>query len=204
MIRGPALLERAGRGARFPCWRRSPFTATPDSALGTRARPSTKRWLRTAQIGAVWLGCTTAWLPRAAPVAAAETETTNTRIPIVVDEFVPCANAGAGELVTLSGTLHVLQHTTIDEAGGVHVTLHVQPAGVSGTGQTTGDRYRGTGVTQQQFNTVGASTQTLLNNFRIIGEGPRNNLLVHHTFHVTVNANGEVTATVDNFNLECQ
>jgi hypothetical protein len=86
----------------------------------------------------------------------------------------------------------------------VHVTLHVQPAGVSGTGQTTGDRYRGTGVTQQQFNTVGASTQTLLNNFRIIGEGPRNNLLVHHTFHVTVNANGEVTATVDNFNLECQ
>jgi hypothetical protein len=27
---------------------------------------------------------------------------------------------------------------------------------------------------------------------------------VHETFHVTINANGVVTATVDNFSVECK
>ena len=43
-----------------------------------------------------------------------------------------------------------------------------------------------------------------MNNFRIIGQGPGNNFLVHETFHVTINANGVVTATVDNFSVECK
>jgi hypothetical protein len=43
-----------------------------------------------------------------------------------------------------------------------------------------------------------------VNNFRIIGQGPGNNYLVHEVFHVTINANGEVTAYVDNFSIECK
>ncbi|MBI4420235.1 MAG: hypothetical protein HY560_05360, partial [Gemmatimonadetes bacterium] len=45
---------------------------------------------------------------------------------------------------------------------------------------------------------------TYVNNFRIIGEGSGNNLLVHATSHITVNANGELTAVVDNFSVECR
>ena len=44
--------------------------------------------------------------------------------------------------------------------------------------------------------------ETYINNFRIIGQDPDNNYLVHETFHVTVNANGELTAFVDNFSIE--
>ncbi len=76
-----------------------------------------------------------------------------------------------------------------------------------GIGLTTGDKYQGTGVTQDHFN-VGADglpvTFTFVNNFRIIGQGPGNNYLVHQTFHVTINAHGEVTAEVDNIRVECK
>jgi hypothetical protein len=45
---------------------------------------------------------------------------------------------------------------------------------------------------------------TLVNNFRIIGAGDANNFMVHTTVHVTVNANGEVTASVTNTDVTCQ
>lgn len=136
--------------------------------------------------------------------AQATTVTTNEQVPITVFAFVPCANDGAGELVVLTGTLHVLTHVTIDDQGGLHVKQHFQPQGLSGVGLTTGDTYRGTGVTQTEFNATAATEQTSINNFRIIGQGRDNNFLVHSTFHVTVNANGEVTTVVDNFSTECR
>ena len=111
---------------------------------------------------------------------------------------------GAGEAVELSGTLHVLTHTTLDGSGGVHTKLHRQPQGVKGTGLTTGAQYQGTGATQEQFNGKVGEVRTSVNNFRLIGHGPANKYLVHQTLHVTVNANGEVTASVDNFSLECK
>ena len=46
--------------------------------------------------------------------------------------------------------------------------------------------------------------QTFVNNFRIVGQGTDNNFLVHQTFHVTVNANGMLTALVNNFSVECR
>jgi hypothetical protein len=136
--------------------------------------------------------------------AQATTVTTNEFVPVTLFAFVPCANGGAGELVTLEGTLHVLTHVTIDDQGGLHVKQHFQPQGVSGTGLTTGDTYHGTGATQTEFNATAGVEQTSINNFRIIGQGPDNNLLVHSTFHVTVTPDGDVTTVVDNFSVECQ
>jgi len=130
--------------------------------------------------------------------------TTNVGIPYAVTVLVPCANGGAGELVDLSGTLHVLILVTVDSDSGFHAKSHFQPQGVSGIGQTTGAKYQATGVTQSQFNGKVGSEFTFVNNFRIIGQGPGNNFLVHQNVHVTVNANGEVTANVDNSSVECK
>lgn len=131
--------------------------------------------------------------------------TSSAVFPINIGVFVPCALNGAGEVVFLSGDLHALFHFTDDGAGGFHVMSEFNPQGVSGTGLTSGDNYQGTGVTRFDFN-AGAIpfNETFVNNFRIIGEGTGNNLLIHATFHITVNANGEVTAIVDNFTAECQ
>jgi hypothetical protein len=151
-----------------------------------------------------FVAVTAALAGAAAAEARATTVTTSERVPVTVFAFVPCANDGAGELVLLTGTLHVLTHVTIDDQGGLHVKQHFQPQGVSGTGLTTGDTYHGTGVTQTEFNATAGFEQTSINNFRIIGQGPDNNLLVHSTFHVTVTPNGDVTTVVDNFSVECR
>jgi hypothetical protein len=137
-------------------------------------------------------------------LAAAETYMDNVRVPYDLYVYVPCAAGGAGEDVYLSGTLHFLFETTIDSSGSFHTKFHAQPQGISGTGLTTGDKYQATGVTQDRFNGKVGSAYTFVNNFKIIGQGPGNNFLIHENYHVTVNANGEVTAYVDNFRVECR
>lgn len=131
--------------------------------------------------------------------------TTSAVVPLDFPAFVPCAAGGTGEVVWLSGNLHTLWHFTEDGAGGFHVMSEVNPQGVSGVGEVTGDKYQGTGVTRFDFNARSLQmTTTFVNNFRIIGQGTDNNFLVHNNFHVTVNANGELTVVVDNFSAECR
>ena len=131
--------------------------------------------------------------------------TTNDFVPFAQINLVPCANGGAGELVLLQGTLHIQQHITIN-GNRVTIKSHFQPQGADGVGLTTGDSYNAVGVTQEVDTlalTGGASEFTFINNFRLIGQGPDNNLQVHQTIHTTVNANGTVTSVVDNTSIEC-
>lgn len=137
-------------------------------------------------------------------LAAAETFTVSTKFPIDIVVFVPCANGGAGEEVYLTGSLHDLFHVTFDTRGGFHVTGHNNPQGVRGIGLTTGVKYQGTGVTRFHDNGKVGFESTFVNNFRIIGQGPGNNFMVHENFHFTVNANGTVTAEHDNFKVTCK
>jgi hypothetical protein len=130
--------------------------------------------------------------------------TSNTRFPIHITAFVPCAAGGAGETVVLSGDLHALFTTTLDGNGGFHAKFHFNPQGVSGIGQTTGDKYQGTGVTQGEFNGKVGFETSFVNNFRIIGQGPGNNFLVHENMHITVHPNGRVTGFVDNIRVSCK
>jgi hypothetical protein len=82
-----------------------------------------------------------------------------------------------------------------------------QPQGISGTGETTGANYQATGVTKESFKNSlqnGQANITSVNNFRIIGQGPGNNFLVHETMHVSINADGNVTVSHDNFSIDCK
>src|SRR6266850_672727 len=146
-----------------------------------------------------------AFISPTAAKAQAVNSTTNLSIPTNILVFVPCANGGAGENVLLSGDLHVLLHFTVNDN---HATIksHFQPQGISGTGQSTGANYQATGVTQEttSFQSDGVTYEdTFVNNFRIIGQGPGNNFLVHQTFHVTFNNNGVLTAFQNNFSVDC-
>jgi hypothetical protein len=138
------------------------------------------------------------------PSFSATTLTQNSSFPIDLIFFVACANGGAGEEVALSGSLHDLFHVTLDGSGGLHVKTHSNPQGISGIGLTTGAKYQATGVTQEQFNAKIGEQDTFINNFRLIGQGPGNNFLVHENFHVTVNANGVVTSFHDHFSVVCK
>ncbi|HEY6242606.1 MAG TPA: hypothetical protein VIX17_01590 [Pyrinomonadaceae bacterium] len=131
--------------------------------------------------------------------------TTNDFVPFALVAFVPCANGGAGENVLVQGTLHIEDHITIN-GNRATIKTYVGPQGATGVGQTTGDTYRGVGNTQETDTiplTNGAFEFTFVNNFRMIGQGPNNNLQVHQTIHETIDANGNVTTVVDNTSVDC-
>jgi hypothetical protein len=131
----------------------------------------------------------------------------NFSIPIDQSVFIPCANGGAGDNVTLSGPVHMLALVTFtkDDA---HVKLQANPQDVTGRGSVAGATYRATGVTRDDLNVNTANgfpvNETIVNNFRMISKGQADNFLVHETMHFTVNANGMLTANHDSFSVECR
>jgi hypothetical protein len=139
------------------------------------------------------------------PLLAATTTTTSTVSPISLGVFVSCALGGAGELVLVTGELHVVVHQSTSESGNTTAKVHFQPQGLAGAGVTSGDRFQATGVTQQTTTVSGNPpwNTTYVNNFRFIGQGPGNNYMVHQTYHVTVNPDGTVTALVDHLSVTC-
>jgi hypothetical protein len=130
----------------------------------------------------------------------------NDKTVISLTVFVPCAAGGVGEIVDLTGPLHTLISSTVN-GNNVSGTFHFQPQGISGVGETTGDKYQATGVTQQTFKSSlqnGQANLTFVNNFRIIGQGAGNNFLVHENLHINVNADGTLTVFHDNFSIDCK
>jgi hypothetical protein len=131
--------------------------------------------------------------------------------------FIACINNGAGEYVTFNGSVHTLyRSTTTDNHTSAHVTIN--PQGLSATGLTTGTVYRAVGVVDAytiNFNTSqpqnAQTSATFLNRtffglqtgFSYIGQGTGTKFVIHQLVHLTVNANGDVTADFSNFTPNC-
>jgi hypothetical protein len=143
-------------------------------------------------------------LPSAPVQAQATTFTTSTTIPFFEAFFVPCAANGLGEVIVLSGDVHMLVHGTIDANGGFHSRELENPQGITGIGLTTGATYRGVGVTEAEFNGKIGAESTFVNNFLLIGQGQASNLLLHTVRHGTLTPNGDITAFFDHSTLECR
>ena len=141
-----------------------------------------------------------------AGVASAEVTQNDVNQTIPWSDFIPCANGGAGEDVSGTIDLHILMTTTLN-GNNVSGKYHFQPQGSDLTGSVTGDAYKATGVSQGTFKGSlqnGQFTATDVNNYRLIGHGPGNNLLIHEVDHITVNANGDVTVTFEKPSVDCK
>ena len=125
---------------------------------------------------------------------------TNIRVPLDLSVTIPCT----GDTVQLTGPLHILVTSTVNN-NTVSGSELFQPEGVTGTDLTTGAQYQGTGETRDNFSAslINAQAQfTFVNNFKIIGHDSAS-YLVHENTHLTINANGTVTASVDNLSITC-
>ena len=119
---------------------------------------------------------------------------------------VPCANGGAGETVHITGSTHLVIQSTVTPAGMTLLSGLSQPFQLTAVGTTTGDVYHDVG--SSQFADVRSDAGfpiafTELVDTRMIGPGPDNNLTLHETFHITLNANGILTVEVFNRRLTC-
>ncbi|HEY6976360.1 MAG TPA: hypothetical protein VH396_08720 [Chitinophagaceae bacterium] len=119
---------------------------------------------------------------------------------------VPCANNGRGEDVFFEGTLHETFHVTVNNNRFL-LKIIANPREITGTGQITGNKYEATGETEQAINqsfTNGQVTIPYVNNFKITGPEKNSSFLIRENAHITVNANGTATASIDNFSEDCE
>jgi hypothetical protein len=135
-------------------------------------------------------------------VTSASARATTEKIPF---DIVLAPEEACGEAIHLSGTL-LAQFTFTESSGGnVEIGFHFNPQGVTGVGLTSGATYHATGETlgTTTIKAKGGISDTFVNNFKIIGEGSAPNFLETDVMHLTVNANGVVTATVEKSMIRC-
>jgi hypothetical protein len=123
----------------------------------------------------------------------------NGDVPIVASVVNECN----GETVVLSGVGHEVIDQTVSTSGNLHFSTHFNGQGVSGVGLTTGAKYSLSNSVNEQETLAGASEETINQTYDVIGQGQVPNFVVHSLLHITVNANGTVTAFVDNFTSTC-
>jgi hypothetical protein len=108
-----------------------------------------------------------------------------------------------GELVDLEGEIHVVQNSVTSNSGNVMTKLHINLK-ASGVGQTSGATYQAIETINETFNGSKGFNVTLTQSALLIGQGKAPNFKFSVTFHITVNANGELTAEVVNVSEECK
>lgn len=148
------------------------------------------------------LSLSLAWLLSPPRAAAAEAQVVN------LNKWVPVAFTAVtctGEPLYVSGKAHVVWHVTEDPAGGLHVVSKTNQQLV-GIGLVSGDQFQGSVNYNASFYTRGGApiTYTVTNRFSLTGRGTASNGMFFARFHITVSANGEVTASVDEVRGDCK
>jgi len=84
--------------------------------------------------------------------------------------------------------------------------MHESFSDVVGLGQTTGAQYRITGSANLTTNSDDPAPVevTQIAKFNIIGQGAVPNEKSRMVFHMTVNANGDLTASVNSISVTCK
>jgi hypothetical protein len=123
----------------------------------------------------------------------------NTDIPVAPFIANPCN----GETIALSGVGHLIIAETVASSGNFLLRLHINGQDISGVGLTTGAKYSLSSTVNQEMTVAAGSEETILETERVIGQGQVPNFDLKFLLHITVNANGDITAFVDNGTAVC-
>jgi hypothetical protein len=123
----------------------------------------------------------------------------NIREPVLQQVMNPCDPA---ELVFFTGDRTVSLFLT-ETKNTFHLHGHLSHQGVTGVGLVTGDEYRLITVENFHLSTAKGATQTVSSRVRLIRLGRNQNLHATSRMHITIDANGRVTANIDTFTIEC-
>jgi len=139
--------------------------------------------------------------------AYAENGAQNEIIPLPPGTQVDNTECG-GELVDVSGDVHVVSQVTVRMDGSFHVVQHVNFIDVKGVGETTGNDYRvpNTFNSPSNFDVDATGSANAITSFHLVSVGPdqsTSNLTVQAVFHLTVNSNGQITSNFEKLRAVC-
>lgn len=141
----------------------------------------------------------------AVPVSAGADGTALTTIYRTPIDGVTSSSCSPQEPIAFGGRYQSVFHYTLDASGVAHFSGAVSSTGV-GTGLVTGTSYRFSGTSSSSTNTPLTGFpyhNTFTDAFLLVSGGPGDNLLMHVTTHVTIDANGTLTAEVTNISFDC-
>jgi len=121
-----------------------------------------------------------------------------------IDDFDACS----GERVSIAGIQHIVGRVTKDAAGKFHFGFTRNTKG-TGVGQISGDEYILTdAVSQKDFEFVPGQPRILTQEYHSVfihkGESFSNDdTVIHFLSELIINANGEVTTTIEIQSVEC-
>lgn len=135
-------------------------------------------------------------------MAQATSTTTVEKIPFSV-----IFSACNGEDVALEGITTMVTHFTLSSSGQynfkVNITEHAK-----GVGQTTGAKYVGNSTLEVNqsgdFSDGSPFIATVPSHLNLNGQGKTENLRVKEFFHITYNANGDITSFKEEMSSECK
>lgn len=125
----------------------------------------------------------------------------NQDIPVATTLYNPCN----GDVVPLTGVSHVVFHSTDATSGNFHVYVDMTN-NYAGLGVPSGVNYQASERHLSDFSTQNPLpfVQTTYIDQNLVSSTGTDNFTFTFQMHTTVNANGEPTATIDNFSQECK
>ncbi|MGH3455305.1 MAG: hypothetical protein ACRDPQ_11070 [Nocardioidaceae bacterium] len=127
------------------------------------------------------------------PATAAGSGATITREDVTGDTIV----CGDETLTVISGSFQIVTREALTPSGAFHLIVEGNAQGVKAV-STSGASYQAPGGFWVAFNaTPGATTNTSVGVLNVIGKGDAPDFRVRDIVHVTINANGVITAIVD-------
>jgi hypothetical protein len=124
----------------------------------------------------------------------------NVIVPVSGQIFNPCN----GEVVTFTGSFHLLFNITVNPNGGFHIVEQDNAIDIKGVG-SDGNNYSGSEHDSLVENlTPGALNFTAEGSFAETSHGSAPNFVVDYLQHVTINADGTVTVVIDTFSEQCR
>jgi hypothetical protein len=107
-------------------------------------------------------------------------------------EFAIDASACGGEVINVTGTIHTVNHFTLQEDGTYHVNSHFNFAGVKGVGLTTGEMYviPASGGSVENLIQSGQVVSSTVDINLVIGKGKLDNQVALARVHYVISPEG--------------
>ena len=174
-----------------------------DSAGGSRRPPLGRS--DPVRVGGWLVGMAVAITLTLAIAGAANAASAITRTDLTGTTFAnPCT---AEQITIVGGTFQLIVNSTSDGAGGLHVDIRGSAQDVVARGGTTGDNYHLSGDFWSEQTVHDASYPVVLTVVEVhnaVSAGSAEDFIVHIVRHLTIDAHGDVTASVEAVSAECR